>query len=213
MNLRTLPAGMLRTNAYLLTEPARGEAVLIDAPGGIWELVEPVLAEEGCRLVELWFTHGHFDHMEGGAEVIARTGARVLAHKADQGMIETPDSEKLKVNLGLEIELHPVKVDRWIDQGDRLTALGQEVEVRHVPGHCPGNVLFYFPAMAAAFVGDALFAGSVGRTDFSGGSMPQLTRSIREQIYTLPPETAVYPGHGRATTVGHEMTENPHVRA
>ncbi len=84
--------------------------------------------------------------------------------------------------------------------------------MRHVPGHCPGNVLFYFPALKAAFVGDALFAGSVGRTDLPGGSSEVLKESIRTQIYTLPDETAVLSGHGEATTVGVEKKTNPFVR-
>lgn len=82
--------------------------------------------------------------------------------------------------------LEAVHVDRWIVQGEKLSALGQDVEVRHVPGHCPGNVLFYFAAAGAAFVGDALFNGSVGRSDLPGGDFAILKKSIREQIYTLP---------------------------
>ena len=113
----------------------------------------------------------------------------------------------------MELNLEPVHGDRWIGQGDRLAALGTEFEVRHVPGHCAGNVLFYLPQAGAAFVGDALFRGSVGRTDLPGGSLEVLTRSVREQIYTLPDGTTVYPGHGPATTVGDEKRGNPFIRA
>jgi glyoxylase-like metal-dependent hydrolase (beta-lactamase superfamily II) len=112
--------------------------------------------------------------------------------------------------LGRGIKVDPVAVDRWVAQGDRLTALGLEFEVRHVPGHCPGNILFQVGR--SAFVGDALFAGSVGRTDLPGGDRAELEASIRTQIYTLPDETKVYPGHGPATTVGQEKATNPHVR-
>ena len=100
-----------------------------------------------------------------------------------------------------------------MSDGEHFQALGLDVEVRHVPGHCPGNVLFYSAAAKAAFVGDALFAGSVGRTDLPGGSMDVLARSIRQQIYSLPEETVVYPGHGSATTVGEEKQHNPYVRS
>jgi glyoxylase-like metal-dependent hydrolase (beta-lactamase superfamily II) len=89
--------------------------------------------------------------------------------------------------------------------------LGAEFEVRHVPGHCAGNILFYLRAGGLAFVGDALFARSVGRTDLPGGSFEVLERSIRTQLYTLPDETIVYPGHGPATTVGAEKAGNPYV--
>jgi glyoxylase-like metal-dependent hydrolase (beta-lactamase superfamily II) len=110
------------------------------------------------------------------------------------------------------LRLEPVKVDSWGAQGETFPALGTQVEVRHVPGHCPGNVLFYFAREKMAFVGDALFAGSIGRTDLPGGSLAQLARSIRSQIYTLPDDTAIFPGHGPATTVGRERLANPHVR-
>lgn len=209
MQLHVIPAGLIQTNAYLLTAPGRGEAVLIDAPGGVWADVEPLLAAAKCRLTELWITHGHWDHTQGGAEVVRATGARVLAHEADRVLIETPDV--MKKFMGMDLALEPLHVDRWIGAGDRLDALGATAGVRHVPGHCPGNVLFYFAAARSAFVGDALFAGSVGRTDLPGGNFAQLERSIRTQIYTLPDETVVYPGHGTDTTVGAEKSTNPYV--
>ncbi len=113
--------------------------------------------------------------------------------------------------MGERMNLQPIHVDHWVKQGDRFDALGTTVEVRHVPGHCPGNVLFYFAALSAAFVGDALFNGSIGRTDLPGGDFERLARAIREQIYTLPGDTAVYPGHGPKTTVADERAQNPYV--
>lgn len=213
-NLHVIPAGLLRTNAYLLTDPARGEAVLIDAPGDVWSAVEPVLVKEKCRLVELWITHGHWDHMEGGAEVVRATGAKVRAHADDKVLLETPEvmSAVLLQLLGEVPKLEPVPADVWVSQGERFNALGLEVEVRHVPGHCPGNVLFYFAAAKVAFVGDTLFAGGMGRTDLPGGDPALLPQMIRERIYTLPEETTVFPGHGPRTTVGEEKRTNPYVR-
>ena len=209
MNLYVLPAGMIQTNAYLLTDSKRGDAVLIDAPGEVWSQVQPLLAKDGCKLTELWLTHGHWDHTQGGAEVVRATGATVRAHVADKVLIESP--EVMKRFMNMELNLEPVKVDQWVEQGTQLKALGLSIAVRHVPGHCPGNVLFYFESMSAAFVGDALFKGSIGRTDLPGGDFDLLVRSIREQIYTLPAASTVYPGHGPATTVGREMKSNPHV--
>jgi hydroxyacylglutathione hydrolase len=211
MNLYVLPAGMIQTNAYLLTDSERGDAVLIDAPGEVWAQVEPLLAKDGCKLSELWVTHGHWDHTQGGAEVVRATGATVRAHAADKVLIETP--EVMKRFMSMELNLEPIKVDDWVGQESQLQVLGLSVAVRHVPGHCPGNVLFYFESMAAAFVGDALFKGSVGRTDLPGGDFEQLERAIHEQIYTLPADTVIYPGHGPATTVGTEMRSNPYVHA
>lgn len=210
MKLHVLPAGPIQTNAYLLSAPERGEALLIDAPGGIWADVEPILQADGVKIVELWLTHGHWDHMQGGAEIVRRTGARVRAHPADRRMIESP--EIMSRFLGEDLGLEPVHVDSWLDTAERLEVLGLEVGVRHVPGHCEGNVLFHFPSLRAAFVGDAIFAGSVGRTDLPGGSMEELERSIRTQIYTLPEDTQLFPGHGPATDVATERRSNPFVR-
>ena len=209
MKLHVLPAGPIQTNAYLLTDPERGAAVLIDAPGDVWADVAPILAAEKCRLTELWLTHGHWDHTQGAAEVVRATKAKVRAHLADRALYETP--QVMSGFLSARLKLEPVFPDAWVQQGDTFTALGRPIEVRHVPGHCPGNVLFYLATDKCAFVGDALFAGSVGRTDLPGGSMETLTDSIRRQIYSLPDETVVYPGHGPATTVGEEKQNNPYV--
>jgi hydroxyacylglutathione hydrolase len=211
VNVHVLPAGPIETNAYLLTEPSTGEAVLVDAPEGVWDLVEPILKKDGCRLSGLWLTHGHWDHTQGAAEVVARSGAPVLAHRDDQPLIETP--EVMRPLMLPDIVVEPVKVDRWMGDGDKITALGQEVRLSHVPGHSEGSLMFYFPTAGAAFSGDALFRGNVGRTDLPGGDTALLAKSIRTRIYTLPDETTVFPGHGGPTTVGDEKEHNPHVRA
>jgi glyoxylase-like metal-dependent hydrolase (beta-lactamase superfamily II) len=211
VKIHVLPAGPLQTNGYLLTDAATGEAVLIDAPQGVTELVQPILARENAKLGELWLTHGHFDHMQDAARLKRESGVRVVAHLADQGLIETPES--MEEFMGARLGLEGVKVDRWVAGGDKLLALGREFEVRHVPGHCPGNVLFYCAAGKFAVVGDALFASGVGRWDLPGGSYDQLAASIRTQIYTLPDDTIVFPGHGPRTTVSDEKEGNPYVAA
>ncbi len=211
MKIHVLPSGPIRTVGYLLTDAKLGEAVLVDAPGGIMAKIQPLLEQEGCRLTELWLTHGHWDHMQDGAAVKQATDAIVRAHRADQGLIETP--EIMEGFMGQKMGLQGVRVDAWVVQDDRLQALGREFEVRHVPGHCPGNVLFYQAEAKVALVGDALFNSGVGRWDLPGGSFELLERSIREQIYTLPDNTVVLPGHGPRTTVGVEKETNPYVAA
>ncbi|MBP7140362.1 MAG: MBL fold metallo-hydrolase [Opitutaceae bacterium] len=211
MQLHILPAGPISTNAYLLTNPPGGEAILIDAPEGIWKQVQPILSGQNLALRELWLTHGHWDHTQGGAEVVRETGARVRAHPDDRELIENP--EVMRRFMGQSFRIEPIRVDAWVKDGEALHALGVTAEVRHVPGHCPGNVLFYFPDYKSAFVGDALFAGSVGRTDLPGGSSSVLRNSIRTRIYSLPDDTAIHPGHGPATTVADEKSSNPFVRA
>jgi hydroxyacylglutathione hydrolase len=210
VKVHVLPAGPIQTNAYLLTEAARGEAVLVDAPENIWRKVEPILAKEGCKLGELWLTHGHWDHTQGAAEIVRQTGATVFAHKADRPLIETPEVMRPLLIPGIEVE--PVTVDRWLEDGETHTALGREVRISHVPGHSEGSLMFYFPNSAAAFAGDALFRGSVGRTDLPGGNAELLKQSIRSRIYTTPDATTVFPGHGGSTTVGEEKANNPYVR-
>ncbi|MFI5335274.1 MAG: MBL fold metallo-hydrolase [Opitutales bacterium] len=211
MKIHVLPSGPIQTVGYLLTEAKLGEAVLIDAPEGILAKIQPVLTQEGCTLRELWLTHGHWDHMQEGDLIKRRTGALIRAHAADRGLIETP--EIMERFMGARMGLKGVKVDAWVVQGEPLTALGRPFEVRHVPGHCAGNVLFYSAEARAAFVGDALFNGGVGRWDLPDGDFDTLARSIRTQIYTLPAETIVFPGHGSRTTVGHERESNPYVPA
>ncbi len=210
MKIHVLPAGPIETNAYLLTDAARGEAVLIDAPDAVWQDVSPLLEAESCKLTGLWLTHGHWDHMQGVGPVVRASGAKVSAHAADKIFLETPGV--MEVFLPKTIRLEVVKVDHWIAQGDVIEALGRNWEVRHVPGHCPGSVLFWSAADAVAFCGDAIFNGGVGRTDFPNCGMPQLANSIRTQIYTLPDATTLYPGHGPETTVLQEKLHNPSVR-
>lgn len=210
MRIHSLPSGPIATTAYLLIDDTRREALLIDAPHGVWDEVEPLLRASGARLVALLITHGHWDHT-GDAARIQGMGVPLYAHEADRRLIETPEVMAMFLIPGVEVT--PARIDHVVAQGQVLSLAGQQIEVRHVPGHCAGNVLFYFAALGAAFVGDALFNGSVGRTDLPGGSFEQLARAIRTQIYTLPANTRVYPGHGVDTTVGDEMATNPYVPA
>jgi hydroxyacylglutathione hydrolase len=211
VKIHVLPSGPIQTIGYLLTEAKLAEAVLVDAPGGILAKIQPVLAQEKCVLKELWLTHGHWDHTQEAAKVVRDTGARTRAHADDRVLFENPAI--MEERMGHKLGLEPLQVDQWISQGGELTALGRRFAVRHVPGHCPGNILFYQAEAQAAFVGDALFKAGVGRWDLPGGDFEVLARAIREQIYTLPDETLVFPGHGPRTTVGAEKTGNPYVSA
>ncbi|HEU5080555.1 MAG TPA: MBL fold metallo-hydrolase [Opitutaceae bacterium] len=214
MNVHVIPAGPLQTNAYLLTAPERKEAVLIDAPMDVWSEVEPILRKDGCALRELWLTHGHFDHLDGAAEVVGATRAKVRGHAGDRILFENPESMRWFLDMFMEGHptIAPVPPDIWVEHKETFESLGAKIEVRHVPGHAPGNVAFYVPSLGAAFVGDSLFAGSIGRTDLPNGSFKELEKSIREQLYSLPDETVIFPGHGPRTTVAAEKRGNPHVR-
>jgi hydroxyacylglutathione hydrolase len=210
VNVHVLSGGPILTNAYLLTELKSGEAILIDAPEGTWEQVEPILQMDHCRLAAVWLTHGHWDHTQGAAEVVRKTGVPVYAHRDDQPLIETPEVMRPLILPGLVIE--PVKVDHWLEDGAAIQALGERVGISHVPGHSAGSIQFHFPGAGAVFAGDVLFQGNVGRTDLPGGSAATLEASIRSRLYTLPDTTTVFPGHGGPTTIGDEKENNPYVR-
>lgn len=209
LELSVLPSGYIQTNAFLLQDKGRGEAVLIDAPHFVWDDVEPLLKASGCKLVGLLLTHGHYDHMGDGARIQAM-GIPTYGHKDDELLYSEP-SRMSKYAYPPDIKLDPVPIDHWVGEGDKIDLLGQSIEVRHVPGHCPGNVLFYFADLKLAFVGDALFAGSIGRYDLPGGDFSVLEKSIKTRIYTLPDDVQVMPGHGPSTVVGDEKSTNPYV--
>lgn len=198
------------TNAYLVTRKGSDEALLVDAPLQAWTWAQDQAGLTDKRIVACLMTHGHWDHTLGGHAVNA-AGVPVYGHPDDRTLFEQPSVMSDFSLPGLT--MRPMQVDHWVTPADELEFLGLRCELRHVPGHCPGSLLFWFPEARVAFVGDAIFAGSIGRTDLPLGDHAVLERSIREQIYTLPPETVLYPGHGPETTVAREAVSNPFVRA
>jgi len=198
------------TNVYLLVDADRAECAVVDAPLNAFATVETLLVRRGLKLVALLMTHGHWDHMLDGAR-FNEFGTPVYAHAADRFMFETPESMAAYSIPGLRMPA--MKIDHWVEDGQRIEVMGRQVEVRHVPGHSPGSVLFWFEADGVAFCGDAVFRGSVGRTDLPLGSFEALESAIRQRIYTLPAATRLYPGHGPHTRVADEAANNPFVRA
>lgn len=210
MEMRIYELPPIGTNAYLLINGDSGEAVLFDAPMSAWAAITPHLKEAACSLRGLYLTHGHWDHILDVGSIIDQ-GISVHAHRGDVDLIESPQAMAEFSIAG--IKFRPGKVDHYISDGDRFELWGHSVEVRHVPGHSEGSILYYFASAGFAITGDAIFAGSIGRTDFPGCSLGVLQRSIQKRIYTLPDETILYPGHGPKTTVARERTTNPFVRA
>lgn len=193
--------GPLENNTYLLADPESREAALIDPSYD----VETALADarkRDLRISLVLLTHAHFDHIAGVAEVGA---APIALHPADLSLYKQGgDAAK----FGLPFKSGP-EPSRMLSDGQKLLIGAVEVEVHHTPGHSPGHVIFVCPAAGAAFCGDLIFAGSVGRTDLPGGNAAQLMGSIRREILTLPPGTSLLPGHGPATTVAEEIDSNP----
>lgn len=216
LRVESVCLGPFETNAYLITAEGTVDCALVDAPKGAAGNLLEEIKSRGLRLTRLLLTHGHWDHMCDAAAIKAATGCEVLAHRDDQLLVE--EIERVRARYQAMIpwlddgDFRGCKVDRWLAEGDRVELLGRQLEVRHVPGHCPGSLLFHSPDDKVAFVGDAIFRGSVGRTDLPGGDWATLLLSIRERIYTLPPETHLLPGHGDPTTVGEEMRTNPYAK-
>ncbi len=201
--------GPIGTNAYLIWEEGKGEAILIDTPPDCRDEVVPVLERESLILSEIWLTHGHWDHMAGAADLVTDS-MTVIGHRADQTLFEQPAVMSTFAMPGMEFK--PVVITKWVEDGDKLDLFGREVAVFHCPGHCPGNVIFYVESEKLCFVGDVIFAGSVGRSDLPGGNFQALENSIREKVYVLPETTEICPGHGPNTNVGDERRGNPFVR-
>ena len=206
MQIRTFELPPIGTNAFLLSDS--GHAVLFDAPATAWQTVKPILEAEQLILDALILTHGHWDHMIDTASFQA-AGIPVWAHKADRGWIENPMMQQ--AFLPMDAEIPGSTIDRFLADGEELEILGKPAKILLVPGHSPGNIVTYFPGESCAVVGDAIFAGSVGRPDLPGGDWPTLERAIKEKILTLPDDTILYPGHGPETTVGREKATNPYV--
>lgn len=201
MDIATFPLGPLQTNCYVLANG--GEAVAVD-PGGDPAVVLKHLDAEGLTLTAILNTHLHFDHTGGNKALSEATGAPILASDADGYLLDS------WMGKGGDMGVPPVPPYVWrnLEPGETVFA-GARCAVFHTPGHSPGSLTFHFPEAGAAFVGDLIFYRSIGRTDFPGGDLDVLKRSVEEHIFTLPPETRLLSGHGPETTVADERNHNP----
>lgn len=200
MNLHTYTGGFVQTNGFIL-ELADKQCLVIDAPAGITEF----LAERGLKPTHLLLTHQHFDHVEDVSR-LREAGAKVVAFSAyAPGII----MEKRVREMGLPVDIPPYEVDEVLAAKTHLDVAGLSFELAHVPGHSPDSISFHLAAESLLFAGDALFQGSIGRTDLPGGDHEQLLDSIRKKLYTLPDDTVVFPGHGPQTRIDREKKDNP----
>lgn len=203
--MRQYAVGPFQSNVYLVWDAAPGEAVLVDAGAEAPRLLRELDKHE-LTLMAILQTHAHADHIAALPELVAATGASVYLHPDARPML-TSAEENLSAFAGFPISA-PVET-LAVREGDELNLLGRELKVYHTPGHAPGSVCYHFVDDGIVFTGDALFAGSIGRTDFPGGSYDLLIESIKEKLLALPDETEVYSGHMGPTTIGHERKTNP----
>jgi glyoxylase-like metal-dependent hydrolase (beta-lactamase superfamily II) len=194
--------GIFETNCYLLDAP--DGPILFDAPDGACEWLEA----EGLAPRLLLLTHGHFDHVPDVAKIKARFGCQIGCHADTAPMISDPNFFR---DFGFALEIEPAKPDFLIEATPRREFLGREFEVLEVPGHSPGSLCFLSREAELLIGGDVLFAGGVGRWDLPGGDGELLFDGIRNKLYPLGDNVKVLPGHGPATTIGHERRTNPFV--
>ncbi len=203
MILEQIPTAPIGTNCYILGDELTRRAVVID-PGNDAPVILEALRGHGLTVDAIIVTHGHWDHLGAVRAVRQATDAPFLAPAGDLEMIRGAGTSALLMGVYID---PPPDPDRTLGEGDTVTVGTLVLDVRAAPGHTPGHIILVGPGLA--FVGDVIFAGSIGRTDLPGGDWQTLRETLRTKILPLPDDTVLYPGHGTATTVGQERISNP----
>lgn len=208
MEIRIIPVTPLQQNTSLIWNTETKEGVFVD-PGGETDRLMAAAEQFGVKIVKIWLTHGHLDHAGAAAEIRERTGAPIEGpHRDDQWLLDEIEAQGAKYGI---IDGRNVTPDRYLEEGDTLTLGDMEFGVTHCPGHTPGHVVIYQSEGKLAFVGDVLFRGSIGRTDFPKGNHQQLLDAIVANLWPLGDDMRFVPGHGPMSTFGQERKDNPFV--
>lgn len=207
MIFETLVVGPLGVNCFILGCAESKEGIVVD-PGADAEKVLAAVQRLGLTVKYVINTHGHFDHVGGNRRLVEKTGAKLLIHEADVYFLSR--AEASAAAYGLTTENSP-KPDELLQDGMTVQFGTQSLKVLHTPGHTPGGCCLYLEGEGKVITGDTLFEESVGRTDFPGSSHADLMDSIKNKLMVLPETTQAYPGHGPATTIGHEKKHNPYL--
>ena len=202
MKIKSIPVGEYQVNCFIL--PGEDRRALIIDPGKDAPDILKLLKDEDLEVAAYLLTHGHMDHVSAVADIYDAMPAPIAIHPADAtwAFLETNQHPPF-----YGPPRPPAVIERELTDGSRWEESGLAYEIIATPGHTPGGVCIYFPAEQALFTGDTLFAGSVGRTDLPGGDSRILQESLKK-LAALPPETKVFPGHGPATSIGHEKQTN-----
>ncbi|WP_181919580.1 MBL fold metallo-hydrolase [Alkalilimnicola ehrlichii] len=208
MKAYVVPVTPFQQNCSILCCEQTGKGAIVD-PGGDSERIRQAVAEAGVEIEKILVTHAHIDHIGAVAEVAEHYGVPIEGpHRDDLFWIEGLDNQSQMLGFPKVRGFTPT---RWLDDGDSVTVGAATLEVIHCPGHTPGHVVFFSPEARFAVVGDVLFQGSIGRTDFPRGDHDTLVRSIRQKLFPLGDDVQFLPGHGPASTFGHERAHNPFV--
>ena len=208
MNYRLVPVTAFEQNCTLLWCQHTGQAAIVD-PGGDEERILAAIREEGVTPVKILLTHGHIDHVGGAAALAERLGIPVLGPHPDDVFLFDALPEQARM-FGLPMAA-PFRPEQWLDQGERVTLGERVLDVIHCPGHTPGHIVYYDADAGLAQVGDVLFKGAIGRTDFPRGKHRDLIDSIRNRLFPLGDAIRFIPGHGPMSTFGAEWRSNPFV--
>ncbi|SHE63530.1 Glyoxylase, beta-lactamase superfamily II [Lampropedia hyalina DSM 16112] len=205
----TIPVTPFQQNCTLVWDDATLQAAVID-PGGELPRILAAVQKLGLKLEQIWLTHAHIDHAGAAGELAQSLQLPIIGpHPQDQFLIDSLPQQSISYGFPLAQSFTPT---RWLDEGDTVQIGSEVLHVRHTPGHTPGHVIFHAPQIRHAFVGDVLFAGSIGRTDFPRGDHDQLIDSIIHKLWPLGDDTRFTPGHGPDSDFARERASNPFVR-